>query len=147
MAGNPDAFAREARAVQFLRPVEKSGVASAANIGHDARSDAFRRGIAPAVRAKQILRNFPIESDDTHHSTILFKGYSTIPCALAAFSFGKICRTTASSMIVFTATHSGSLSGDIVGFFNAGSTSSTPGKSSRRRDCGPLSLWQQGAMG
>jgi len=39
------------------------------------------------------------ELDDAHQSTILFNGYSTIPCALAALSFGRICRTTASSTI------------------------------------------------
>ena len=37
--------------------------------------------------------------------TILFNGYSTIPCARAAFSFGMRSRTVRSSMIVLSATH------------------------------------------
>src|SRR5437016_8682211 len=68
---------------------------------------------------------------DAHHSTILFKGYSTIPWALAALSFGKICRTTASSMMVFTATQSGSLKAETVGFLSAGRTPRTACRSSR----------------
>src|SRR5579864_4983098 len=66
------------------------------------------------------------------HSTILFSGYSTIPCAPAAFKRGMIERTTSSSMIVFTAIHAGSLSVETVGFLSAGSTASTAARCSLR---------------
>src|SRR5207253_2266127 len=55
------------------------------------------------------------------YKTILLSGYSTIPCAFALFSFGIRSRTVRSSMIVLTATHSSSLSAEIVGRCSAGS--------------------------
>ena len=48
-----------------------------------------------------------------------------MPCPPAAFSFGIRSRTVRSSMIVFTATHSSSLSDEIVGRCSAGSSAST----------------------
>src|SRR5208283_2577724 len=63
------------------------------------------------------------------HSTILLSGYSTMPCAPASFRRGMILRTVASSRIVLTASHSPSLNGEMVGFFNAGSTPSTLARS------------------
>ena len=65
----------------------------------------------------------------SRHSTILLSGYSTMPCARAAFSRGIRSRTVRSSMIVLTATHSSSLSGEIVGRCSAGSSAEH-----RRRD-------------
>src|SRR5580700_5728860 len=65
-------------------------------------------------------------------STILFSGYSTIPWAPAAFRRGMIVRTTSSSMMVFTAVQSGSLSVEIVGFFSAGSAARTAARFSLR---------------
>src|SRR5689334_8077620 len=38
------------------------------------------------------------------YKTILFNGYSTMPCACAPFNFGIRSRTVRSSMIVLTAT-------------------------------------------
>ena len=53
----------------------------------------------------------------------LLIGYSTIPFAPDAFSCGMMLRTTGSSRIVFTSTHSGSDRAAIVGFCSAGSSS------------------------
>src|SRR5881296_1420800 len=87
--------------------------------------------VALLARTQKFLFDRWRKSHDAHHSTILFRGYSTIPWALAAFSFGRIWRTTASSMMVLTATQSGSLKAEIVGFFSAGRTARTVGRSSR----------------
>ena len=54
--------------------------------------------------------------------TILFSGYSTIPCAPACFKRGMISRTVVSSRIVFTASHSSSLRCEMVGRLSAGRT-------------------------
>src|SRR5205807_3537351 len=45
-----------------------------------------------------------------HYTTTLFSGYSTIPCAFASFSRGITSQASDSSITVFTASHSGSLS-------------------------------------
>ena len=45
-----------------------------------------------------------------------------MPCPPAAFTFGIRSRTVRSSMMVFTATHSSSLSDEIVGRCSAGSS-------------------------
>src|SRR3989475_12644656 len=90
------------------------------------------RFLIPLCAAReQPLFDSRCELEDAHHSTILFRGYSTIPWALAAFSLGRIWRTTASSMMVLTATQFGSLKAEIVGFFSAGRTARTVGRSSR----------------
>ena len=59
-------------------------------------------------------------------SMILFSGYSTMPRAPACLSCGTMCRTMFSSMIVFTATHSGSDSDEIVGVLQTPAGSSAP---------------------
>src|SRR2546430_13221488 len=48
---------------------------------------------------EQPLFSLRCELQDSHHSTILFKGYSTIPSDLAAFSFGKIWRDRKSTRL------------------------------------------------
>src|SRR5258708_10506065 len=131
LPGNPNAVAREIQIVQFFRPGEKSGIAAFAHIGNDFGSDGMGFLIALRTAREQPLLDSRCEPENAHHSTILFKGYSTIPCALAAFSFGRICRTTASSMMVFIATQSGSLKVEIVGFLSAGRTPRTACRSSR----------------
>ena len=67
--------------------------------------------------------------DSTSYSTTLFSGYSTIPVAPAAFSFGTTSRTVDSSRIVFTATKDGFDNSEIVGEFSAGSIASTCSRS------------------
>ena len=59
------------------------------------------------------------------HRTILLIGYSTIPWPPAARTFGMNSRTVRSSMIVLMATHSGSLSEEMVGRCKAGRSAST----------------------
>src|SRR4029077_824521 len=128
---NPQTVSCQVPAVQLLRPLIQRLVAVLAHFGHNSPRGDQRRAILPFANLHQLrfcsLRQF----QDAHHSTILFKGYSTIPCAFAAFSLGRICRSTASSTMVFTATQSASLSSEIVGFFSAGSTCNTPARFSR----------------
>src|SRR6266436_283767 len=130
--GDPQTFAVEIDAVEFLHPSRQCRVSAPANIADNLQRDAFSLCVMLLARAQKLLLDRPRKSHDAHHSTILFKGYSTIPWALAAFSFGRIWRTTASSTMVFTATQSGSLRVEIVGFFKAGKASMTPAKCSRR---------------
>ena len=52
-----------------------------------------------------------------------------MPWPPAAFSFGIRSRTVRSSMIVLTATHSGSLNDEIVGRCSAGSSARIDGRS------------------
>src|ERR1700730_10778922 len=101
------------------------------NIRNDARRDLLSFQITLLALLQQSALKACREFHDFHHSTILFKGYSTIPCAFADLSFGRICRTTASSIMVFTATQSGLLNVEIVGFFRAGSTLNTASRCSR----------------
>src|SRR5215469_774608 len=131
LLGDPDSGSSQVRVIEFLRIGEKRCVPVLAHGCDDSCSNRVDLGIVPRASCQQPLFRLRCKLQDLHHSTILFKGYSTIPSALAAFSFGRICRTTASSMMVLTATHSGSLNGEMVGFLSAGSTPRTPGKSSR----------------
>ena len=79
-------------------------------------------GSIARLRAADVRCAVSLEDKDAHHRTILLSGYSTMPCARAAFSRGISSRTVRSSMIVFTATQSSSLSGDTVGRCSAGSS-------------------------
>src|SRR5882724_546915 len=117
--------------VEFFCPGKERGIAAFANVGDNLGGHGLGFSILPGTAGMQPLFDSRREFDDAHQSTILFKGYSTIPWALAAFSFGKICRTTASSTIVLIATQLGSLNAEIVGFLSAGRTPRTACKSSR----------------
>src|SRR5262249_38076148 len=66
------------------------------------------------------LRPWRLGAQLLFQSMILLSGYSTMPRAPAALSFGTSVRTTLSSRIVLTATHSGFDSDDTVGFCSAG---------------------------
>src|SRR5208282_2063840 len=129
---HPKELAAHIRAIEFPSIFVQSRVAAPPYIRYDASGRAMRFAILSLAQLRQIRFSFWAQFQDAHQSTILFKGYSTMPCAFAAFKRGRICRTTASSMMVFTATQSESLSAEIVGFFNAGSTDSTEARSSRR---------------
>src|SRR5260370_6079843 len=131
LLGNPNALAREIQVVQFYRPGKECSITAFPDVGNNLGGHGLGFVILLGTASKQPLFNSRCEVDDAHHNTILFRGYSTIPWALAVFSFGKICRTTASSMMVLTATQSGSLRAEIVGFFSAGRTARTAGRSSR----------------
>src|SRR6266849_5159546 len=122
----------ERDAVQPSRPAEHGRIPATPDVSEDSGGDALGIEVAPAAAGEESLSGRVGQSEDSHHSTILLSGYSTIPCACAALSRGMICRTTSSSTIVFTATHSGLLSAEMVGFFSAGRTSSTAGRFSRR---------------
>src|SRR5258706_16126410 len=62
-----------------------------------------------------LLLPLPAAPAPPAYRTILFNGYSTMPCARAALSLGIRSRTVRSSMIVLTPTHSSSLSDEMVG--------------------------------
>src|ERR1700676_4189919 len=129
--GNPHAFARQIRVVQLLRPRKECGIPAFSHVGNDFAGHALSLDILMGAASQQLFLDARREFQYAHHRTILFSGYSTMPCALAAFSFGRICRTTASSIIVLTATHEGSLKLEMVGFLSAGKTASTAARSSR----------------
>ena len=95
-------------AIQSPRPGKQRRVAAAAHVGDDARGHALPRAASLRRRAARIFSaSASVSAQDSHHSTILFSGYSTMPCACAAFSFGIRCRTTSSSTMVLMATQSG----------------------------------------
>src|SRR5580704_14995556 len=128
---DPSSAAAKIHAIQLFHPCSECEVAALTNIGDDIRGDALGFPIALVPRTKKFLFDGGSKFQYSHQSTILFRGYSTMPWALAAFSFGKICRTTASSTMVLMATQSGSLSAEMVGFLRAGKTPRTAARSSR----------------
>ena len=101
--------------------------------GSDVRPRASTRFSARRVPGFDDLQLvFPLALGGSHpqrvhcsYRTILLSGYSTMPWARAVFSFGIRSRTVRSSMIVLTATHSSSLSAEIVGRWSAGSSART----------------------
>src|SRR5579859_6756564 len=129
--GNPNAGAAKVNAIESFGVGKERGIAALANLGDDLCGDGFGFANAFVADAEQFFFDCRNEFQDAHQRTILFKGYSTMPWALAAFNFGRIWRTTASSTMVLMATHSGSLSAEIVGFFSAGKTPRTAERSSR----------------
>jgi len=54
-----------------------------ANVSDDLGCDSLRFRVTLLARAQKLFLNRGCELDDVHQSTILFKGYSTIPWALA----------------------------------------------------------------
>src|SRR5581483_1825445 len=108
-------------AVELAGVVEKSGVATGANVGEDRSDDLLSLFEAGRLACDQRGGVFGFEDSD-HHITILFRGYSTMPCAPASFSRGIMLRTVVSSRMVLTATHELSLRVETVGFLRAGRT-------------------------
>src|SRR5579872_1063981 len=95
-----------------------------------------RLGLVQSRRAPRQQPAHLSRLENSNHATstyitILFNGYSTIPCPPACFRRGMISRTVDSSRMVFTASQSSSLRCEIVGRFNAGSTASTRSRQSR----------------
>ena len=123
--------------VPFLGEASKSGIALRSDILNYATDGAFGfRGKEQAAvgELRDLARNCAVSnySYARHYITTLFSGYSTIPCAFAAFRRGMISRAVVSSMMVFTATHCSPLSAassEMVGRFNAGRTAITPARS------------------
>src|ERR1051325_11204415 len=94
-----------------------------AHVRDDLRDTPIGLRIADALRRQQLADRLTFgRGNDAHQSTILLSGYSTMPWPPAAFSFGIRSRTVRSSMMVLTATHSGSLSDDTVGPCSDGSS-------------------------
>src|SRR5882762_9017676 len=108
-------------------------VAIAADIANDALHARFqdRRFRAPPGQSLYCSRG-GASGEQAHHITTLFSGYSTMPWACASLSRGTISHDADSSITVFTASQSSSLSVEIVGFFRAGKTDSTAARSSLR---------------
>ncbi len=103
-------------AVEPPRPVPDRDIAAPADVADDARGLPLDIRAARFVTSRQRSNGFTVgRADDSHQSTILLRGYSTIPEAFAFLSFGISSRTVCSSMIVFTATQPSSLNGEIVG--------------------------------
>src|SRR5579885_2594564 len=103
---------------------DDGGVAAGADSGEDGSDHAL--GLFEALRfARKKREGVLVIEDFDHNITILFNGYSTMPWAPASLRRGMIVRTVDSSRMVFTASQLPSLSGEMVGFFKAGSTAST----------------------
>src|SRR5262249_12871239 len=129
---HPQRAARQHHSIEPFDPREQRPIAAPANIRHDPGRSSRGFPIVQEPRGQQPRFYERREGQNVHQSTIFLRGYSTMPWALAAFNFGSSWRTTASSIMVFTATQSGSLSVETVGFLSAGNTASTASRSSRR---------------
>src|SRR5262245_58860354 len=145
----------DGKVVELLRVAEQRTVAVAPHGRHDPRHAALDFRVAPRRTIQQRAdRPFVPAVEDPHgHITILLSGYSTIPCALAFFSRGIRSRTVRSSMIVFTATQSSSLSGETVGLCRAGRSARTLSSAARRtfsmmptRPCASIAALSSNAM-
>src|SRR5205085_4576597 len=122
------------RVVEALGEACKRLVSAAADAVHDSPHAHIERRVVAGIAPEQRLDlSKVLLVDDTHgYGTILFNGYSTIPVAPAALSFGIRSRTCNSVRIVLTATHVLSLNAEIVGFFMAGRSVSTASRPSAR---------------
>ncbi len=76
---DPDVGAAEIDAVEFFGVGEDGRVAALANIGDDACGDALGFQVALVASAEEVFFHDGSEFKDAHQSTILFKGYSTMP--------------------------------------------------------------------
>src|SRR5579863_3665210 len=141
MPGRGRFFSRDPQERRIGEAVEALGiaeqelvavVADASNDLLDRRENCSESGRPPAFESVNHRRLSSPGLYQLHHKTTLFSGYSTIPVALAAFSCGITSRATPSSTIVLTATHSESLSWEMVGELSAGSTARTAARSLRR---------------
>src|SRR5215472_12296392 len=119
---HPYRFAAES--VELSRVVEQRLVAALFDIRQN-RRDGCLRLVEARSAALQQFAGFTRWKYSDHHITILFSGYSTIPCAPACLRRGMMSRTVDSSRMVFTASQSSSLKCEMVGRFNAGRTFNT----------------------
>src|SRR3984957_15059268 len=121
---NWHSHARSGEAVVLARVFEQRPIAAFANVFDDRRDDTL--GLFESHRfTRDQPRSILVIENPNHHITILLSGYSTMPCAPASLRRGIIVRTVVSSRIVLTASHSSSLSVEMVGFLSAGSTAMT----------------------
>jgi hypothetical protein len=118
-----------------IGPLALAGAGIERGLGRIPGQGALARAIVCAAllqRTHKPVSPQPVKNTHAHHITTLFRGYSTMPWARAALRRGMISRTVFSSITVLTATHSGSLSCEIVGRLRAGRTASTFSRSCRR---------------
>src|SRR5262249_51179885 len=107
-AVNRNADGRAFVGIELARIFEQRFVAASANVFKNRCDDAL--GFVQAVRlARDQRAGFIVTNNSNHYITILFNGYSTMPCAPASFRRGMMERTVLSSRIVFTASQSSSL--------------------------------------
>src|ERR1700676_56000 len=97
---NPSHSPPQIDPVQLFGPGGKRCVAALSHVRNNASGHALCFGVPLNTRCEKLSFQRRCKPQDAHQSTILFKGYSTIPCAFAAFSRGKILRTADSSMLV-----------------------------------------------
>src|SRR5205085_8156221 len=115
-------FERLGCVVELLGKPGERLVAAAAHGVDDVADALVECGVRAFITPEQRVNLPCVSCVDDLHGTILFSGYSTMPVAPAAFSFGIRSRTCSSVRIVLTATHDLSLNAEIVGFFIAGSS-------------------------
>src|SRR5882757_1738667 len=117
--------------VPACRIAAQRAVAVATYVTNDAAHQRLQRGGLRAACGEALHGLLGGASrEQAHHSTTLFNGYSTMPCACASLSRGTTSHAADSSITVFTASQLSSLKVEMVGFFNAGRTARTPARCS-----------------
>ncbi len=94
---------RAVEAVELARVLEQRRVAALADVFENRRDDAL--GFVPDARRLRVMKLLSVvrcSESESCHITILFSGYSTMPCAPASFSRGMMVRTVDSSRMVLT---------------------------------------------
>ncbi len=76
---NPNAVASQLQVVQLLRPREYRRIPAMPDVANDPGRDPLRRDVPVVARAQELFFHGGRQWKDPHYSTILFKGYSTIP--------------------------------------------------------------------
>src|SRR5262249_28404411 len=90
--------------IPLLRVAAQRAIAVPAHVIHNAPHLRFALFKLHAPRRQFLYaRRGTAAGENPHHSTTLFSGYSTIPCAFAAFSLGITSQAVCSSITVFTA--------------------------------------------
>src|SRR5262249_46928666 len=115
LTGDRNLDARAGEAVEFARIFKQRDVTALTHVSQNRSHHALGFLEAHRFSRDQSASVAVIQSPD-HHITILFNGYSTMPCAPASFKRGRIVRTVDSSRMVFTASHCSSLKCEMVGF-------------------------------
>ena len=104
----PGPAADHRQAVKFARIIAATALSpSAAHAREESGERIFSpRPGAPRAGLRRSSLRHEKGSESSLYITILFSGYSTMPCAPASFSRGMMLRTVASSRMVLTATQS-----------------------------------------
>ena len=75
----PKIFRAQFSVIEFICPCEECGFATAPDVRHDFRSYTVRLGVGLCATREKVFFQLRCELSDAHQSTILFKGYSTMP--------------------------------------------------------------------